>query len=208
MFDALVFDLDGTLWDASRSSTLGWNNGLKSLNIKKSVTIGEMRKVTGKPAKECTDILFPSEVKQYKNLLDTLCSFERKAVERYGGKFYHSFKNTIAYLSRKCDLYLVSNCQKWYIDVFFNFSSLKKYFKGYNCYGISNRKKKEMLIDLKKRHDFKKPAYIGDTEEDEFAARGAGYAFIFANYGFGSPNNPDVIINSLKELKAVLKTAI
>jgi len=208
MFDALVFDLDGTLWDASRASTLGWNNGLKSLNINKRVTISEMKKVIGKPAKECVDILFPSEVKQYKNLLYNLCSFERKAVESYGGKFYPSLKETIASLSRKYNLYLVSNCQRWYLDIFFNFSGLKKYFAGYDCYGISKQDKTEMLINLKKKYGFKKPAYIGDTEEDESAAKSAGYKFIFANYGFGNPNNPDVIINSLEELKSVLEVTL
>ena len=34
--DAVIFDIDGTLWDASKTSADGWNTGLKMLGIEQS----------------------------------------------------------------------------------------------------------------------------------------------------------------------------
>lgn len=49
MFDALVFDLDGTLWDASEASTHGWNNGLRSLNINRTISVVIVRAYCNTP---------------------------------------------------------------------------------------------------------------------------------------------------------------
>jgi phosphoglycolate phosphatase len=61
-----------------------------------------------------------------------------------------------------------------------------------------------MLVKLKQKYHLTRPAYIGDTEMDERAARNAGYAFIFAGYGFGVSRNPDFKINFLSELIDIL----
>jgi phosphoglycolate phosphatase len=204
MFDALVFDLDGTLWNASENSVLGWNNGLRSLGIDRVVTVEELQKVLGKPGPECVQILLPAESKQYPNLLDVIKYYEKIAIQTNGGKLYDSLETTIKSLSRKYDLFLVSNCGEWYLNEFFKVSGIKEYLRGYDCYGISKQNKAEMLVKLKQKYHLTRPAYIGDTEMDERAARNAGYAFIFAGYGFGVSRNPDFKINFLSELIDIL----
>lgn len=204
MFDALVFDLDGTLWNASEYSALGWNNGLRSLGIDRVITVEELQKVLGKPGPECVQILLPAESKQYPNLLDVLKHHEKIAIQTNGGKLYDSLEMTIKSLSRKYDLFLVSNCGEWYLNEFFKVSGIKEYLRGYDCYGISKQNKSEMLTKLKQKYHLTRPAYVGDTETDETAARNAGYSFIFAGYGFGVSRNPDFKINSLSELMDVL----
>lgn len=32
-YDALIFDLDGTLWDAAAASTYGWNLALQEMGL-------------------------------------------------------------------------------------------------------------------------------------------------------------------------------
>lgn len=200
MYDALVFDLDGTLWDASESSTMGWNNGLSSLNSNRLISIEEMNKVTGKPFEECVKTLCPDEFKQHHNLLNIISQYEEISIKSMGGKLYNRLHEVIKSLSERYDLYLVSNCQEWYLNVFFDFSNLKMYFKDYDCHGKSKSNKSEMLKILKEKYDFKNPVYIGDTESDELAAKDAGYSFIFAKYGFGISNKSDIAIESLEEL--------
>lgn len=206
MFDALVFDLDGTLWDALESSTSGWNEGLRSLGLDKRITVEELSKVTGKTDEECVQILLPDEFEGHRNLIEILGNYEKKVIQSQGGKLYASLEATITTLAQQYGLYLVSNCEEWYLEDFFKLSGLKEYFRDYNCHGISKENKSVMLTRLKDNYGFKKPAYIGDTETDEAAAKNAGYAFIHAGYGFGIAHQPDYRINSLKDLLDLLKT--
>ncbi len=53
-FDALVFDLDGTLWDATEACAIGWNDSLRSLQIDQKITVGDFRRVVGKPTPDTT----------------------------------------------------------------------------------------------------------------------------------------------------------
>ena len=45
--DGLVFDLDGTLWDAAAASTLGWNLALEEMGAVSRVTVDDIRSVSG-----------------------------------------------------------------------------------------------------------------------------------------------------------------
>jgi phosphoglycolate phosphatase len=206
-YDAAIFDLDGTLWNASKSSTIGWNIGLKKLGIEKSITISDIERVTGKPVDLCVQILFPDEYKQYPRLIETLCRYEEEAIKNYGGTFYDNVINCIKKLSKMYPLFLVSNCQDWYLDVFFLFSHLKDYFKGYNCFGLSRKKKHEMLTELRNQYKFKNPVYIGDTEDDEEAAYIAGYEYIHLTFGFGQAKKAERRFQSFSDLCYFLKSS-
>ena len=51
--DALIFDLDGTLWDAAAASTYGWNLALAEMGRPERVTVDGIRAVSGRPFPEC-----------------------------------------------------------------------------------------------------------------------------------------------------------
>lgn len=207
-FDALVFDLDGTLWDVTEACAAGWNDSLHSLGIAKTVTGDDIRRVVGKPTPVCIELLLPEETEYHQKILELLGNFEEAAIKKQGGKFYESLPETLEALSGRYDLYLVSNCQRWYLDLFFELSGVRRFFKGSDCFGNSQRNKTEMLQNLKEEHGFIQPAYVGDTDLDEESARKAGYAFIHAAYGFGRAKNPDQVINSLKELTLLTESPV
>jgi beta-phosphoglucomutase-like phosphatase (HAD superfamily) len=46
-FDALIFDLDGTLWDACEASALGWTRAARAQGIDRRVTAAEIAGVCG-----------------------------------------------------------------------------------------------------------------------------------------------------------------
>ncbi len=57
--DALVFDLDGTFWDAAAASTRGWNLALQRMGVSFRVTVDGIRSVSGRPFDECVEVLLP-----------------------------------------------------------------------------------------------------------------------------------------------------
>lgn len=184
MNDAIIFDLDGTLWNASVSTAKGYNKGLEKLKMQKRITAKEIEKVTGKPYKECVEILFP-DFKQYSTFFETLNSNEKKIIESEGGILYEGVASGIKILSQNFPIFIVSNCQKWYLKTFLKFSGIKKYIKDFDCCEMSGVSKSEMIANMKKRHFLNNPVYVGDTAGDQEAAELAKVEFIYVSYGFG-----------------------
>ena len=71
--DSIIFDLDGTLWNASGSTAVGWSRVAKSLHLSTTITPDSIRSVSGLPFDECVESLFPGLAKMQadlKSLLD------------------------------------------------------------------------------------------------------------------------------------------
>jgi phosphoglycolate phosphatase len=94
----------------------------------------------------------------------------------------------------------VSNYQEWYLNLFLELSGLRPVISGFDCYGRSGLPKNEMLSKMKRNHFINNRVYIGDTASDEKAAELAGFAFIFASWGFGKPEGTPETVKSITEL--------
>ena len=103
-------------------------------------------------------------------------------------------------LSKDFPLFLVSNCQSWYLRSFWNQFKVEQYFKGQDCYGDSGDSKAEMIKGNLNKHFLKHPIYIGETEGDQQASHEAGVVFGYASYGFGEASNPQVSFTSVDKL--------
>lgn len=201
-YDAIIFDIDGTLWNACAASSMGWNTGLSKLRINKSVTPKQIEGVAGHPFEDCIEILLPGLKDEYPQLLEILNDSEIEAVIFEGGVFYEGVIDGIKKLSRSNKIFLVSNCQDWYLKLFLEFSGLEDYLIDYDCNGVSGQHKNEMLSNIKSKYALKKPVYIGDTEGDEAACKIANIDFIHVTYGFGSSKNNIVNFDSFNSLVA------
>jgi phosphoglycolate phosphatase len=199
-YDSIVFDLDGTLWNAAETSAAGWTDALRSLGIDRIVSLREIESMTGKPTEKCVKILLPNEYKKYNNLLDVIREYEKAAIGVLGGKLYDGCVETIKELGKRFKLFIVSNCETWYLRAFLDHSGCRNDFTDYDCHGMSNSDKPVMLKVLKKKYSLENPIYIGDLDSDKAAAENAGYNFIFAAYGFGKLSESCKSINSLNEL--------
>ena len=199
-YDGIIFDIDGTLWNAAHSSAKGWNIGLEQLGAKERVSSEDIERVTGNPMHTCVQILLPDLNKKYPDLAHILNIAELEVIQKEGGKLYEGVRNGIPQLSKKFSLYLVSNCDEGYLELFLKFSGLRDYFKDVDCYGCTQTSKGQTIKGLVERNSLKNPVYIGDTKGDQEATLEAGVDFIFASYGFGDVKNPSVSINSFREL--------
>ena len=162
-YDAIIFDIDGTLWNASPASAKGWNLGLAKLGIDREISVAEIEMVAGTPYEQCVDILLPGLKEKYSELLDTIEGFEIEVMKSEGGKFFDGVIEGINKLADVYMIFLVSNCQDWYLGLFLDFSGLKPMLTGFDCNGMSGLPKNEMLSRMKDRYSLKNPVYIGDT---------------------------------------------
>lgn len=185
-FDALVFDLDGTLWNACTACAEGWSMGLQTLGSNKIIEAADIESVCGLTYPDCVRTLCPefSEA-ELPMVMQALDRHERLAVESAGGVLYPVVLEGLSKLAQKYRLFLVSNCQEWYLETFLMQVDGHKIFEDWECYGRTQMPKLDNLKALASRRDLQSPLYIGDTEGDKIAALGAGYDFAFVRYGFG-----------------------
>jgi phosphoglycolate phosphatase len=204
-YNAVIFDIDGTLWDASAVSVDGWNRGLAELDIAETVSTAGIRSVTGNPYETCVDMLLPGLRLQYPGLVQTLNDCEMVAIRARGGEFYDGAIEGIRALSRDFKVFLVSNCQPWYLELFLDFSGIKPVLSGSDCHGASGLPKDGMLRRMKNDYRLKSPVYVGDTAGDETAAKLAGMDFLHVSWGFGKPEKETKSVGSFAELVEYLR---
>lgn len=205
--DGILFDLDGTLWDATEQICLAWDQVIGSHpGLRPPLTLQELEGYMGLPMDEISRRMFPGQSPQNQAaLMEECCQAEHRALARQGGRLYPGLEPTLAALSAWAPLFIVSNCQDGYIQCFFQASGLGKYFKDFECFGATGLQKGENNRLLCRRNGLRSPVYVGDTAGDEAAANQAGIPFVFARYGFGQAQNPAAVVDSLPQLLDLLE---
>jgi phosphoglycolate phosphatase len=206
-FDSIIFDLDGTLWDSTEGIVKSWNHILKeSDEVNLELTEKDIRGVMGLQIEEIGKRFFPGLSKELQDKLMTdCCEYECDYLNEHGGTLYDGLEDTLKHLSESYNLFIVSNCQCGYIETFFEYHKLGKYFIDYENPGRTGLSKGENIKLVIERNNLRNPVYVGDTAGDCKAARLAGIPFIYASYGFGKVEDYDYKINYLSELLTLLK---
>ena len=187
-FDSVIFDLDGTLWDASVAITKAFQAAKSSVDyIDNDVTLAQVQAVTGQPYTVVYERLFPNLPAEKLDEYRALCARqELAAAVEHGGMLYPGLEMTLRYLvNQGYRLFIVSNCQRGYVEGFFKHSGLERYFEGHQCFGTKLLPKSENIREIIAEYGLQAPVYVGDTPGDQAASEAAGVPFIFATYGFG-----------------------
>ena len=156
MFDSIIFDLDGTLWDSTVPICESWNVVLKRhAEIKRPpVTINELGECMGLPMYDIAAKLFPLESKEVQTaIMDELCAYENEYLSEHGARLFDGLENVLSLLSKRYRLFIVSNCQDGYIEAFLKAHRLAKYFDDTECWGRTRTCKGESNKILIKRNN-------------------------------------------------------
>lgn len=194
--DSIIFDLDGTLWDSSKTVAQSWTKVVQGSPYGKGkITEEDLSKTMGLQIQEIAAILFDylDEEKQMELIL-ACCQQEQDDLLRNGGILYPQLEEALLALSKKYRLFIVSNCQVGYIETFYAFHKLEKYFLDFENPGRTGLSKGGNIQLIMERNHIKKAVYVGDTQGDMLSAKFAGIPFVFASYGFGKPEKYDYII--------------
>ena len=204
--DGILFDLDGTLWDACRVVSESWGETLRRMyGITQGPDPKQVRGIMGMTAEEITAALFSQYGARAREICLACIHGENDYIADHGGDLYPGVRETVQALARRYPLFIVSNCLDGYIECFLKSSGLTPCFRDHVCEGSTGLKKAGNIALLAARYGLKSPVYVGDTVMDERSAREAGCPFIHAAYGFGAAERPDAVITSPAELPALLE---
>lgn len=189
-FTHLIFDLDGTLWNTTEVSAAAYNHALRADGrSSRNVTVDTIMQEFGKTFVAIADDLFPELPGKDRMELMKLCC--QSNIDFLKGTdqpmLYPDVRDTMARLCKSCRLYIVSNCESGYIEMFLDKYDLNAYITDIECLGNNGKEKSENIRLIMERnhipdHD---AAYVGDTMGDYNSTVQAGIPFIFASYGYG-----------------------
>ena len=205
----IIFDLDGTLWDSTKAVAESWEEYLKEeYDSNFSVSKETLQSLFGKLLSEIAAILFPNETEEkQKELIKGCCQREHEYLEREPAPTYDKVEETLDYLKQKgYRLFVVSNSQAGYIEVFIKGTGLGKYFEGHLCAGDTGKPKAYNISKVIEDYKLENPIYVGDTDGDHNACKEAKVPFVYAAYGFGQTENPNYTINKFEEIIALAES--
>lgn len=200
--ESIIFDVDGTLWDTVALVAKGWNLGLKELGLAQAYTEAEIRPLFGRTMDQITGILLPSVPAELRGgYMQRLMYWEERVLwEDPCQVFYPDVLCTIPALAEKHRLFIVSNCQKGYIELTMEKGNFAPHIRDHACFGDTGTCKGETIRRLMERNQVTDAAYVGDTQGDMEAAMYAGIPFVWASYGFGTPERWDKRICRFSQL--------
>lgn len=206
--DGIIFDVDGTLWDATQRIAEAYTVILEREKIEdKVITADMLASVMGLLNEDIAARLFPElSCEKRMRLIETCCEFECEYLRKHGGRLYPHVEDTLEKLSARYPLYIVSNCQDGYIEAMFAVHGLQKYFRDYECSGRTGKAKFENLKSIVERNHLQQPVYIGDTKTDQVSCCKAGIPFIYASFGFGEADDYAASVDTFSKLAQLFLT--
>ena len=217
--ESLIFDVDGTLWDAVALVAEGWNDGLQSMGFAPHCTEQSIRPLFGKTMTEIAQVVVPGvPQEQAMEVMDRCMDGEMARLRRDPCHiFYPGVKETLTELHKTHRLFIVSNCQQGYIELLMEKGGLGGLISDFDCFGNTGLPKGQTLRLLCERCNVRDAVYVGDTEEKVIyltfdAGYEAGYTeqildvlkkhdvkaafFVVGNY---IEQNPDLVRRMLRE---------
>lgn len=206
MYDGLIFDIDGTLWDSRKGVAESWTLALKE-NTNYDITLDyeELGQYFGRPMNEIFAAIFPDMPEERRlELIPVFYEYEHKYLAENPPSLYEGTEQVLSSLAKRYPLFIVTNAQKGYIECLFRATGIGGYFTDWLCYGDTLTQKDITLRRLIEKNNLTKPVYIGDTQGDWNSCQKAGVPMIFAEYGLGNVKHPETIIKEISDLLNIL----
>ena len=200
--DGMIFDIDGTLWDCTDAAAAGFTRVLKDApESGRTVTGDDLKKLFGKTMDAISESLLPGcPLERRREIFAHAVEEEERAIRKFPANPYPGAKETLEFLAARMPLFIVSNGQAGYPELFLEKTGFEPLFTAHFCPTDNGKTKAGNIAHICETYGLSNAFYVGDTLLDESSAREAGTAFIHAAYGFGEAESPDLVIRSIREL--------
>lgn len=200
--DAIIFDVDGTLWDSRIPVAHSWNHSIERYTgMPSRYTPEYLGQYFGCTMDVISQVLLPDcSPEERLRLGERIFAEENDWLATEPGTVYPGVGDTLEQLCQKYPLYIVSNCQNGYIEVMLETTGFGRFFADHLCYGDTGEGKDKNLVTLCRRYGLENAVYVGDTQGDAEACAQAGLPMIYAAYGLGEVKNPWKTIHRFTEL--------
>ena len=174
-FDAYIFDMDGTLWDAVDSYAAIWNTTIVQLGVQvPPVTRQKLVELMGMPLDAIYDSLV-GDCADRRKFEELLLANDSDMMPELGGRLYPGVRETLDELRDSgALLMMVSNCTATGLPNFVAYNRLEGYFSELLSMGATGKDKTANIKALISRYNLSNPVYVGDTAGDCTATHAAG----------------------------------
>lgn len=201
---AMIFDVDGTLWDTTDAAARIWSDvAAKYPEVKDEVTAEKLKNLYGLPLEDIAEKLFVSVPRETAiRVMEECVRVQCPILAKGGASLIGDVAGAFGKLRERYRIFIVSNCRSGYIEAMLEAHGLAGLVDDFTCPGDTGLLKADniRLICERNHLPLRAAVYVGDTLPDEVAAHAAGVPFVFAEYGFGRCENPDYRIADIMEL--------
>ncbi|EOP69402.1 MULTISPECIES: HAD family hydrolase [Bacillus] len=214
MLQALIFDMDGTLFQTDKILELSLDDTfdhLRSLQLWDAETpIDKYREIMGVPLPKVWEALLPDHSNEVRKQTDAY--FLERLIENIKsgkGALYPNVKEVFNYLKEiGCSIYIASNGLTDYLKAIVSHYDLEQWVtETFSIEQISSLNKGDLVKNILKKYDLKGAAVVGDRLSDINAAKDNGLIAIGCNFDFAQEEelaHADLVIADLMELKGIL----
>ena len=193
----IIFDMDGTLLDSSRSITKSINFVRNKLGLR-AFSVQEVVKLINEPDQDLPK-LFYEDKRPYS---ECRAIFEEHYMHNctIDMDIFDGIENMLKTLSKNYPMSVLTNAYGNFARKMLKHLKIDHYFKEIiGSDDISARKPdpKGIYYFINKYNlDKKNVFYVGDSLKDEECAKNAGIKYIFVDWGFGESKEPDFVLTA------------
>ncbi|UNP78948.1 5'-methylthioadenosine/adenosylhomocysteine nucleosidase [Bacillus nitratireducens] len=214
MLQALIFDMDGTLFQTDKILELSLDDTfdhLRSLQLWDTVTpIDKYREIMGVPLPKVWEALLPNHSLEVREQTDAY--FLERLIENIKsgkGALYPNVKEVFTYIKESnCSIYIASNGLTEYLRAIVSYYALDQWVtETFSIEQINSLNKSDLVKSILNKYDIKEAAVVGDRLSDINAAKDNGLIAIGCNFDFAQEDElaqADIVIDDLMELKGIL----
>ena len=185
--EALIFDLDGTLWDAVPTYAQAWNAIFQDRKLDLVLHPNDLYPLMGMQTEQYLSGVLPGiDASERLTIYEEVVQKQYEIIPTLGGKLYSGVAEGLARLSSSYKILILSNCPTFIIHHFLQWSGMETLITDHLSFGQSPQSKAENIKLLMERNNLATAMYVGDTHSDAIQAQKAAIPFIFAAYGFGN----------------------
>ena len=214
MQKALIFDMDGTLFQTDRILELSLDDTFNYLRTQGKwegeTPIEKYREIMGVPWPKVWETVLPDHSIDVREQTDVY--FLESLIENINnskGALYPNVKEVFSYLTKNnWSVFIASNGLKEYLNAIVRYYHLDNWVtETFSIQQIKSLNKSDLVHDIVKKYGITNAAVVGDRLSDIKAAKDNGLVAIGCNFDFAQEDElakADFVIDDLIELKEVL----